>query len=237
MALSAQALVSTEGARTYLGVDSSDLPSDELLEQIIEGLSARITERTGACYISDDEKDKASKRMFTFDPGAKHAEVDNFRAPEKVEVSATPGDEGSWIELAAEDFVAEPLSDPTFNRLRFLNPADLPAQGTGWGALSLHTNNRDTIGGQTPWPHQVRSELRAYAVVRITAKWGYGPDLKTVPAQVKLAVTMWLQNIHKRDQAFFSEDFGKAMAGLKMPADVEELLEGQGISAGLVAAV
>lgn len=237
MALSAQALVSTEEARTYLGVAASDLPSDELLEQIIEGLSARIAERTGACYISDDDKDKASARMFTFDPGAKHAEVDNFRDATKVEVSATPNDEGSWLELAAGDYVAEPLGDPTFNRLRFLNPAELPAQGQGWGALSLHVNNRDTIGGQTPWPNQVRADLNSYAVVRITAKWGYGPDLKTVPAHVKLAVNMWLQNIHKRDQAFFSEDFGKAMAGLKMPADVEELLEGQGTSAGLVAAV
>jgi hypothetical protein len=227
VALADQALVSTEEVRTYLAVGKTDLPGDALLEQIIEGLSARIVERTGHCYISDDSKDKASSREFTFDPGAKHAEITDCRSVEKVEVSGTPGDEATWRLLGVEEYALEPLSGSaaTFTRVRFLLPQELPAQGVGWGVLSAHVPSNER--GGTPWPNEVRAELNSYAVVRVTAKWGFGPDRTTVPPNVKLALLMWLQNIHKRDQAFFSEDFGKAMAGLKMPADVEELLEGQ----------
>jgi hypothetical protein len=74
-------------------------------------------------------------------------------------------------------------------------------------------------------------------VVRVTGKWGYGKDTTTVPANVKLAVLMWLQNIHKRDQAFFSENFGDALASLAMPKDVAELLDGEEASRAQVAAV
>lgn len=242
MALSPQALVTVEQARAYLGVGSTDLPKDELLEQIIEGLSAHIVWRSGRTYISDSAKDDPSVRSFTFDPGSTVAPIDDARSVTKVEVSATPGDAVSWTELAAAtDYVLEDQGEPTATRVRFLNPQQLPSQGVGWSGLSLHTRTAsgspaDTMG--TPWPNRVRAENAASAaVVRVTAKWGFGKDQSTVPPDVKLALNMWLQNIHKRDQAFFSEDFGKAMAGLKMPKDVEALLrlaDGEGATVGAV---
>jgi hypothetical protein len=43
-------LVTTAEARTYLGASATDDPSDPLLEQVIEGLSARVVAYTGDDY-------------------------------------------------------------------------------------------------------------------------------------------------------------------------------------------
>lgn len=234
MGLDALALVSVAEARTFLGVSATDKPDDALLEQLINGLSRRIAQRTGRTYISDDKNDKESARRFQFDPGDRVLEMDDCRAISKVEVSATPNDAEGWSEVDTSAYVAEPLDDPVTNRLRFLEPAELPAQGSGWGALSLHRQNR---GSATPWPGQARAETSAYTAVKVTAKWGYGKDLTTVPANVKLALNMWLQNIHKRDVAFFSAEVAEVIANAKIPPDVEELLMGEGAVTSNVTAV
>lgn len=234
MALGPLALVSVAEVRTYLGVSATDLPKTELLEQIIDGLSLRIIQRTGRTYISDSGDDEVSTRQFEYAAGASVLPIDDCREISKVEVSATPGVADSWGELDADTYVAQPLGESVTNELRFLQPAQLPAQGSGWGALSLHTLNR---GSDTPWPGQARAETSAYTVVRVTAKWGYGPDLTTVPANVKLALNMWLQNIHKRDQAFFNAEIAEVVANLKMPPDVVEMLDGEGTARPNVMAV
>lgn len=228
MPLSAQALLSLAEARTYLGVSADEDPKDELLELIINGLSARIVQRTGRTYINPVAKDAESTVSYDFDPASPTVPIDDFRSVTKVEVSATPGSADSWFELADTDFYLEPSGQPVSTAIRFLEGPALPAQGVGWGALSLHRRgySSDTMG--TPWPWEGTIAAAARTTVRITGKLGQGADATTAPANVRLAVAMWLQNIHKRDQAFFSEDFGKAMAGLKMPADVEELLDGEG---------
>lgn len=234
MALEDDALVSVDEARTYLQVSATDKPSTELLEQLINGLSRRIVQRTGRTYISDSGTDDASARQFRFDPGDRVLDMDDARSISKVEVTATPNEEASWEEVDAANYVAEPLSQDVTNRLRFLEPAELPAQGSGWGALSLHVNNARS---GTPWPQQARAETTAYTVVRVTAKWGYGKDLTTVPWNVKLALNMWLQNIHKRDQAFFSAEIAEVLAKLKMPPDVEEMLMGEAAATPNVVAI
>jgi hypothetical protein len=226
MALDPLALVSTAEARSFLGVSAGDKPDDDLLEIVINGLSRRIQQRTGRTYVNSDEGDKASARMYQFDPGDRVLEIDDCRELASVEVTATPGVEDSWADVLAETYVAEPLGADITNRIRFLEPAELPAQGSGWGALSLHKRNAGM--GSTPWPNQARAETTAYTVVRVTAKWGWGKDDTTVPGNIKLALLMWLQNIHKRDIAFFSPDVAEATAKQKIPPDVEELLTGEG---------
>lgn len=234
MALAADALISEVEARNYLGVSAEDLPKPALLEQVINGLSRRIIQRTGRTYISDSAEDAASTRQFRFAPDDRVLDLDDCRGISKVEVSVAPNDADSWAEVDADNYVAEPLNEAVTNRLRFLVPAELPAQGSGLGALSLHRQN---AADGTPWPRQARAETRSYTVVRVTAKWGYGKDLTTVPANVKLALEMWLQNIHKRDQAFFSAETAEALAKLKMPPDVEEMLMGESSATANVTAV
>lgn len=60
----------------------------------------------------------------------------------------------------------------------------------------------------------------APVAVRVTAKWGHAE----IPADVKLACLMWLQNIHKRDIAFLSEEIARTSAVLRMPDDVRGVL-------------
>lgn len=236
MALDPAALVSTTEARIYLQVEGEDKPTDGLLEQIIGGLSLRVIQHTGRTYISPDKDDKAITRQYVFDPSDRVVEIADCRELSKVEVTATPKDEDTWEEVDAELWVAEPLGEPVIDRIRFLAPSDLPAQGTGWGLLGLHASSQSAGGERTPWPHQVRAEMNSRAAVRVTGKLGYGKDATTVPANVKLAVLMWLQNIHKRDAAFFSEA-AKVTAKIAMPEDVRELLDGEGANAPSVAAV
>jgi hypothetical protein len=236
MALDPQALVSVEEARTYLGVPDAELPADPLLEQIIGGLSLRVKQRTGRTYINDLEDDKAGPRVFEFDPSERVVAIDDCRELGDVEVTATPNEEEAWELLPASEFVAEPVGEPVTRRIRFFSPQELPAQGRGWGILSAHVNQGQSSIG-TPWPRHARAEIETHAWLRVTAKWGFGGDLTTVPANAKLAVLMWIQNIHKRDQAFFSDDFGKAVSGLAMPKDVAELLDGEERSAAAVSAI
>lgn len=236
MALDPAALVSTDEARTYLQVEEEDKPAEALLEQVIGGLSLRVIQHTGRTYISPDKDDKAVARQYVFNPADRVVEIDDCREISKVEVTATPKEADTWEEVGGELWVAEPLGDAVVNRLRFLAPNDLPAQGTGWGLLGLHASSQSAGSERTPWPHQVRSELSSRAAVRVTCKPGYGKDLKTVPANAKLAVLMWLQNIHKRDAAFFGEH-AKVTSKIGMPEDVRELLDGESATAPSVVAV
>lgn len=240
MALAATALVSVEEARTYLQVEPTDKPSDALLEQIIEGLSAGITELTGKTYVNPVNADGAASRAYVCMADDRRVHIDNVRSISKVEVTGTPQDNESWTELEDTDgdWVAEPVGLPVQNLIRFLTSQELPASGVGWGALSLHVNSgaeRDGMG--TPWPRQDRATATARVYVRVTGKFGLGGDTSAVPGNVRLAALMWLQNIHKRDQAFFSDTIGVASALTRMPPDVEALLEGETAEGGMVAAI
>jgi hypothetical protein len=235
MALDVDALVSTTEARTYLQVAATDKPTDGLLEQVIGGLSRRVLQHTGAVYINHAPADAATARRYSYDPSERELLIDPCRSPGLVEATATPNDNESWVEVEADQVLTEPLDGPVYDRLRFLGAAELPAIGRGWGLLGAHASPA-SAPSSSRWPNQVRAELEARAYIRLTAKWGYGPDLKTVPPNVKLAVLMWLQNIHKRDQAFFSEA-AKVTAKIAMPEDVRELLDGEAANKATVTAV
>lgn len=234
MALDSDALVSLEEARTYLQTEAEGKPVTEWLELAINGLSLRVLQHTGRTYINPDKADKATVREYSFDPSDRILAIDNCRGISLVRASATPKDVDSWNDVEADLWLAEPLGEAVTDRIRFLSPADLPAIGTGWGLLGLHASRESSQ--RSEWPHQVRAELHSRATLQVTAKWGYGASLATVPGNVKLAVLMWLQNIHKRDAAFFGEQ-AKVFADLAMPRDVRELLDGEGTSRPLVDAV
>lgn len=228
MALDPKALVSVEEVRTYLGVGEKDKPLTAWIELVVNGLSARVWDYTGHTYISDDAGDKASARVFSASAGAPSIPIDDCREISKVEVTATPDQAGSWDTWTEESWIAEPLGGPTFTSLRFFNPDGLPAQGTGWGALGLHLSADAAYAQGSRWPGRDRAEIAAEVFVRVTAKWGYGADESTVPADVKLAVLMWLQNIHKRDQAFFNKaTSARVFATQEMPPDVKAILDGE----------
>lgn len=235
MTLDPNALVSTDEARTYLQLEATDKPPAAWLEQVIGGLSLRVIQYTGRTYINPVAEDKAATRQYVYDPGDAELPIDNMRELSLVEVSANPQTE-EWEEVGDELFIAEPLDGPVYDRLRFFSPELLPAQGTGWSLLGLHASASSASSERTPWPHQVRTQLEARIVVRVTGKLGFGKDLKSVPANVKLAVLMWAQNIFKRDAAFFGEQ-AKVFASLAMPKDVKELLDGESATRPQVTAV
>lgn len=225
MALDPAALVDVTEARTYLQADAQGKPTDALLEQIIGGLSLRVLQYTGRTYINPDSKDAATTRVFGLLNEERTVAIDTCRGIESVEVTATPDEAESWTPLETDTWIAEPLNQAVVDSIRFFNPELLPAQGIGWGALALHVYSGELAawGPTTRWPGQDRAEITARVFLRVKAKWGYGPDLTTVPANVKLAVLMWLQNIHKRDQAFFDEN-AEVWATIAMPKDVKDLL-------------
>ena len=228
MALDPQALVTTEEARTYLDVGKTDKPEDGLLELVINGISKRLAQRTGRTYVNPVAKDGASESSYEFDPADRRVDVADCRDVTAVAITATPGDADSWLDLDPATYVLEPVGQPVGTAIRFFTGIELPAQGIGWGGLSMHRHNgpeADTM--RTEWPWEGERSIDTRAVARVTAKLGLGPDADTAPANVKLAVLMWLQNIHKRDQAFFSETIGVASALTRMPPDVVELLEGE----------
>lgn len=237
MTLSPQALVSVEEAREYLQVSSTDKPADALLEQIIGGLTAGIVQRTGKVYVNPVDKDGAATRAYQFLADEKKVHIDNVRAISKVEVTGTPQDDDSWLELTDTDWVAEPVGLPVQHIVRFLINQELPAVGVGWSALALHRSGEQRDSMHTPWPWEARNTVQGRVYIRVTGKFGMGADTASVPGNVKLATLMWLQNIHKRDQAFFSETIGVASALTKMPPDVEALLEGESADQAQVAAV
>jgi hypothetical protein len=216
------ALVSEKEARAYLQVEEADKPSKELLAELINGLSARISQYTGTGYIGDAE-DKEASRLYRYYLADPSVDIDPVREISKLEVSASPSTEGTWEALAADNWIGEPLGEPVTTQLRFLFET-APATGVGWSALAAHVSGWEPEG--TPWPKYDRALLSAYTVVRVTGKFGYGKDAATVPDNVKLALLMWLQNIWKRDQAFFSDNVAEVIAGVGMPRDVKELLEG-----------
>lgn len=226
MALPAYALVTLPEARSFLQAEDGDDPKDELLEIIITGLSKRIVQRTDDVYINPIDKDGYGLRTYDFNPLAdSEVSIDYAREIDAVEVTASPQDDTSWRALESAEYYAEPVGDPVARSIRFLVGFDLPAQGVGWDALAFHRRGTDTM--PSDWPSRDRAVTEARATLRVKAKWGLGADSTTVPANVKLALLMWLQNIHKRDIAFVSETIGVASATLRMPPDVLELLEGE----------
>lgn len=228
MALSASALVTREEARSFLQVGDEDDPKDALLELVINGLSDRIVQRTKDVYVNPVKDDGLGIRTYDFNPAIdRHVDIDFAREVASVEVTASPQDEDSWQTLEAADFYVEPVGEPVSRMIRFLTGFDLPAQGIGWGALSLHRTGPGADSQWTDWPGEDRDVTSARATARVKAKFGLGGDSATVPHNVKLATLMWLQNIHKRDIAFVSETIGVASAALRMPPDVVELLEGE----------
>jgi len=236
VALDADALVSAAEARTYLQVGAQDKPTTALLEQVIGGLSRRVLQHTGQTYINPVAGDGKAERLYELNTNSvRELLIDNCRELSLIEATATPNDAASWVVVEPDSYITEPLGEPVAERVRFLEPALLPAIGTGWGLLGLHASPQ-SMPSSTPWPNQVRAEMESRTYVRVTAKFGYGPNLETVPANVKLAVLMWLQNIHKRDQAFFSES-AKVTAKIAMPEDVRELLEGEASKRASVSAV
>jgi hypothetical protein len=237
VALAAQALVSVEEARTYLQVESTDKPPDALLEQIIEGLTAGIVQRTGKTYVNPVDKDGESSRAYVFAADDRKVHIDSVRELSTVEVTGTPQDEDSWLELTDHDFIAEPVGVEVQHRIRFLMATAMPAVGVGWSGLALHRSGEQRDSMHTPWPWEARSTVQGRVTVRVTGKFGMAGKTADVPGNVKLATLMWLQNIHKRDQAFFSETIGVASALTKMPPDVEALLEGESAEQAQVVAV
>jgi hypothetical protein len=231
------ALITVEEARQYLDVEKEAKPTDGLLEQIINGLSDTVLQRTGKTYINPVAEDGESTRAYEFLADEKKVHIDNVRAISKVEVTGTPQDDDSWLELSDTDWVAEPVGLSVQDKIRFLVNQELPAAGVGWSALALHRTGEQRDSMHTPWPWEARSSAQGRVYVRVTGKYGYGVDTTTVPGNVKLALALWLQNIHKRDQAFFSETIGVAKALTKMPPDVEVMLEGEEADQAQVSAV
>jgi hypothetical protein len=221
-------LVSLAEARTFLLAEEGDDPKDALLELIIPGLSKRIVQKTGNLYVNPAADDGVSRRSYDFSPNDRRVDIDFARELGAVEVTGAPQDEEAWTLLdAATDYYAEPVGMPVVTSLRFMTALELPAQGVGWGGLALHRLTPDVDLEYSTWPSQERQVDSVRATVRVSAKFGLGADSTTAPANVKLALLMWLQNIHKRDIAFVSDTVGVASATMKMPADVEELLLGE----------
>ena len=81
----------------------------------------------------------------------------------------------------------------------------------------------------TPFDSEIKERVhfrpdtieRSAIAVQVTATWGH----IVVPENVTLACHMWLQNIHKRDVAFFSEEIARTSAILRMPQDVRDILD------------
>lgn len=220
-------LVTKADVREYLQVDEDDLPKDALLALLISGISSRVAQRTGAALASDP--DVEAKRVFEWTGGV--LAIPPCREIAGLEISATPADDDSWEELGSSAWVSEPLDSLVRDRIRFL--VEVPYVNIGWGGLGLHR-----AGNGTPWPRETAGLDSPYAGVRVEAKWGYAPgEDGGVPHHVRLAVLMWIQNVHKRDQAFFSDNVSRAIAEMGIPSDVEELLAGSEPSSPSVTAI
>jgi hypothetical protein len=230
MAPARYALVTEAEARTHLGVSASDDPSNDQLDLIINGVSERIAQRMGRTYLSFDENDAASVRVYRHD-GSALLPIEDAREVTEIEATTDPTNEDSWTVVPAGDYVLEPVNGPTVQRIRFFRTPT--ALGVGWAGLTGGRIRTD----RTLWPRE-EAGLASYRVwIRVNAKWGYGPDTGTVPGNVKLAALMWLQNIHRREQAYFSEDLSRAVAEMGIPPDVEELLAEEGSPTASVSAV
>lgn len=235
MPLAREALVTVAEAREHLGVSATDDPSDPQLELLINGVSRRIVQRTGRTYVGFSDTDAASARKYLHD-GSKVLGIEDAREVTSVETSLDPDDASGWTPMDAANYVLEPVNGPTTQRIRFLNV--LPGLRTGWAGLTGgYSRAAAPAGIETPWPREVAGASDFRVWVRVNAKWGYGPDTDTVPGHVKLAALLWVANIHKREQAYFSEDLSRAVAEMGMPPDVEELLTEEGTSSAQVAAV
>lgn len=232
IALAREALVGTDDVRTYLQLASDDEPSDDLLKQIINGLSQQIKNRTGEVYVSPSSTDASSARTFQHVGDGRQILIDNARQISLVEATNDPN--GDWTTIEPEDYVAEPYGESITTSIR--TDLELPAENRGWEILG-RTNNRAILIGDTQWPREEAAEASQRTYVRVTAKWGYGASNTSIPDNVRLAILMWLQNIHKRDQAFFSEDLAKVAAEMAVPADVVEMLDGESATASNASAI
>lgn len=239
IALASTALVSLEEARSFLGADPTDDPVDDQLALIINGLSTRIAQKTGDLYVNPVAEDGVAERSYQFNGSERTVTIDNARSISEVAISGTPQDVDSWTVLDVAEYYLEPVGQPVSTKVRFLAALEVPTVGSGWGGLSLHTVNPGPEGDTmwTRWPSDDAAIEDFVASLRVKAKFGLGADAATVPANVKLAVAMWLQNIDKRDLAYVSETIGAASALTKMPPDVEELLAGETDSQPTIGAV
>lgn len=229
IALASTALVGVEEARSFLGVDPTDDPTDDQLALIINGLSSRIVQKTGDLYVNPIAADGVGERSYEFSGSDITVEIDNARSVTEVAMTGTPNDVESWVVLGSNDYYLEPVGAPVADKVRFLATLEVPTVGTGWGGLSMHTVNPGPEGDSmwTRWPRDDASIESFVAWLRVKAKFGLAGDNSLVPANVKLALAMWLQNIDKRDLAYVSETIGAASALTRMPPDVEELLTGE----------
>lgn len=224
--LNDDALTTLTGLRIYLDAVSKPKPSDEWLAQVINGVSPQVQSHIGRKIrpVADDEE-----RTFVH-RGDGMLEIDEASTVTQVRVTATPKDAASWLTLDDQDWVLEPLDEPVGRRLRFMNESPLPAVNSGWSGLGLHRAG----SWNTPWPRDARADIKQVTYVEVTGDWGW----ETVPGNLELAVQMWAQNIFKRDQAFFSQDFAQGVRVVigPMPADVENILDSERrASAGTVA--
>jgi hypothetical protein len=232
VALSPAALVTTEEARSFLGVADDENPTTDQLALIVNGLSSRITQKTGDLYINPVANDGVAERTYEFVGDERKVAIDAARSVTEVALTGSPQDVASWTVLnPLADFYLEPVGAPVSKVVRLMASTEIPTEGVGWGGLSLHANSYnpgpegDTMW--TPWPGADRASIDFRGFLRVKGKFGLAGDASLVPDNVKLAVVMWLQNIDKRDLAFMSETIGTASALTKMPPDVEELLVGE----------
>jgi hypothetical protein len=229
VALDSTALVTVDEARTYLGASSTEAPPTDWLELVINGLSAAVAAYTRRTYIETVTATPTTK-IVSHD-GGRWLEIPLARSVVSLRTTATPKDAGSWAELDDDSWVAEPQEAALKDRIHFLGGLER-AQRFGW--------HFDLYGRQgTPWPREAEASHWRYVAVEVTALWG-GASASEVPENVRLALLMWLQSIHRRDRAYFSADFAQgATAGElgEMPADVRALLDVEAGSSARVVAV
>lgn len=208
-------LLTPDDVRNYLKTEVEDDPSAEWIDLVIAGVSNSIAKRTGRDYSGSTDQAPAERTFQRFGDDAT-VPIDDCREVTKVEV----GSDGNWVEIDGTDWTTEPTSKDPKARVRFANP-DLPATGVGW----FFPNP----GFGSSWPKH-SSTSQAVTAVRVTALWGTGG----VPANVRLAALMWISSIHKRDQAYFSENFAQGAATiLDIPPDVMRMIndeEGDGFT-------
>lgn len=217
--LTVDAILTIAEARTYLGPEAQDTPSDGWLELVIAGISDEIEKHTGRSYLPASSGPVT--RVFDHD-GDLSVPIDDAQGVTLVRLTGTPADSGSWIALTANDWVAEPLDETRKTRIRFLAaPGVLPAENRGWVFGGSQSS------GWSPWPRQAAYEAHRYMAVEVTATWG------GVPANVQLAAAMWVDALYRRDQAFHGRDFpdrNPQVGG--MPGDVRAILDGESKMSG-----
>lgn len=225
MPLADNALISVDEARLYCKLNSTDKPTDEWFQLVINGISTQIEEYTGHVYQPYD--DTATVREFSHS-GEKTLEIDDCTDIDQIRVTATPTDAASWIELESTAWIALPTNEEVKTSIRFLQAEDLPATNQGWAALAASQS-----ASSSSWPSEDRAVANRLTIVEVTAQFGH----PTVPNHVKLAACMWIHHLVQRDQAYFSPELAEAVVSEgPMPKAVEGILnQERGASGGATA--